>query len=54
MHDITTRLNTTKTKLEAEKKTKLFLGRLQNDWVDIYKEHTFMNANAYLFTYLFV
>ncbi|KAI9306659.1 hypothetical protein BJ944DRAFT_248027 [Cunninghamella echinulata] len=32
MHNITTRLNTTKSKLEAEKKTKLFLERLQSDW----------------------
>lgn len=33
MHDIATRLNTAKSRLEAEKKTDLFLARLKSDWV---------------------
>lgn len=33
MHDVATRLNTTKSRLEAEKKTNLFLARLKSDWV---------------------
>ncbi|ORZ19002.1 hypothetical protein BCR42DRAFT_490281 [Absidia repens] len=32
MHDIATRLNTTKSRLEAEKKTNIFLTRLKSDW----------------------
>ncbi|KAI8334734.1 hypothetical protein BC941DRAFT_432039 [Chlamydoabsidia padenii] len=32
MHDIATRLNTAKSRLEAEKKTGLFLARLKSDW----------------------
>ena len=35
MHQVALRLNSEKSRLEARRKTKLFLNRLDSDWVNV-------------------